>query len=331
MLYTHKPLTHFLESWTAEHFGRHDDPAWLRYLEARQKYHALKTEEQAREHDNQGLLGMASAGSCLRYLAAKRAKLATPAFSGAEHCTFEIGHLCEVVILATLEAAGFEMDTTQTEARLGDTHRSAVDSILRSGPVDLPYPCILSAKTSSWKNASYDRSRKAQSRRGFAALPVGGIFKEKFDWFAQFQVEAAALGIEHGVVVVLVKDRIASWDGDPIFKESGSTAWYSQILTFDRPFATELWKAHRSLVRDFGDMPLQAPARVPIPGEHEGDLRWADLPLPGDDRSWRGPNAEAAGDTWNRCFQCPFNSLCREPELSLEDQLRASLEALEAP
>jgi hypothetical protein len=314
-MYGYRPLTVFLQDWCARNLpsGSPGRPAlhtaWRRHFEA-------KLAEQEIPHGNAGLFGMSSAAGCLRANALKRAGIKGAPTPGDDLVTFEIGHALESLALAILEASGFELAGTQIPAVIDGVMSSAADSALLSGPVDLPYPCLVSAKTSSYK------ATQRGKRRGFAALPLDGVAEAHPSWHLQAQLEMRALPqYGHVLVLVLAKDMVKVYEGDPLLP---SLSWYAEVLPRRAGFEEPTLIAHRHVLAAEDDAMQSSGvdeadvARSVMPitwWPRGGSLEPIVLPEPGivnpdKGKRWSGPNAEATG-RFNPCGGCDFPAVCR--------------------
>lgn len=305
MLYTEQAVVRHLESWCRDHLGKHDSPEYAAYHAAFARHLATKRDEQLTAHSNRGLFGMSQAGGCIRAQGFRRDGIEGEPPHGDERMTWEVGHLLECATLAILEVSGFQLQSVQEPISWGP-FASAVDGVLADGPVPLPYPVVVSVKTASYKSSSPPRGKMPAKRYGFAGLPLDGIYKSKPEWFVQAQLEMAATGLKHTLVVVIAKDMIAAFREDAIFRESGSLTWYAELVTADLSVseATAQWYelATGDTDRQVGES--APPLALRAPGEY------VRLPAPGDTASgWGGPNKEATG-RFNPCFSCAYATRC---------------------
>lgn len=315
MIHTQKAVVAHLRRWVSENLRRHDSPGRLLYHEIFSRRLDEKRFEQEEEHDNKGLFGMSSAAGCMRANAAKRAGIPSEPVDADTLSTWEIGHLLECKALAILEASGFTLGSAQVECHLPPAHLSYADGVLTAGPVDLPYPVVLSVKTSSFKMSGKQRGGGFK-RYGFCALPLDGIYRGQPSWYVQAQLEMAALGIDNALVLVIAKDMVKAMQDDPIMQESGSLTWYAELVRSDRPSkllslgtAFDFREAYERLL---DADPVSVPPVLYRSGQAPPDKRWIRLPAPGDVESgWGGENQQATGD-YNPCFSCQFASWCRE-------------------
>lgn len=321
MIHTETAVTRYLERFAQEHLGDHSSTAYLRYHELFAGHLLTKRAEQSEAHSNNGRMGMSKAGGCLRASAFSWIGAKGDPFSGSTRVTFEVGHLLECMTLALLEASGFELQGTQVVCDLPPAHYSYTDGVLLSGPVALPYPLALSVKTAGMKMSGKNRDGSFK-RYGFCALPLDGVYQGQHDWYVQSQLEMAALGLQHSLVLVVAKDTVKTMESDPIMQESGSLSFYAEVLArvpdFEKPYQESggevltLLRERMAEVFSFGSDPEElvraALSVLPVcsrPG------RFVQLPAPGDTASgWGGPNQKARGD-FNTCHGCGYSALCR--------------------
>lgn len=342
-MYTEKNVVRHLEAWAREHLGQHDSPEYRRYREIFRELLAAKHTEQGEEHDNRGCFGMSGAAGCMRSQALKRARIPAAPFSGADRWTFERGHQCEVSVLALLQASGFEVvarerceacggsgrydnffegevecgrcdgsgdGPNQIAADLSPVFYSYTDGILVSGPIELPYRMALSVKAKGYKGSTFSKKYGAK-RHGFAALPLDGLHKAEPGYWIQSQLEMAALGLDAALVVIVAMDIVKAYDQDPIFIESGSLAFYAEVVLRNDQIAQQVRQAYETF--GMGPEPDQVPAVVVYNGAGKEMRR---LPIPGhiemgpNGPTWQGPNAEAVG-RFNPCRGCGYAERCR--------------------
>lgn len=292
-LYTETSVTRHLQSWCAAN-GKHDSPGLAAYHAHFDRLLAAKRAEQRRPHDNQGLFGMASSGGCLRAQALKRAKIAGRPLDGDSIQTYEIGHLVEVMAGAVLLASGFDLIRSQEAIRLEPAFASAIDGVLSGGPVALPYPLLLSIKSSSYKSSQPPRGNSPAKRYGFAGLMLDGLRRAEPTWYLQSQLEMAATGLAHSLVLVVAKDMIAAFKGDSIFKENGSLTFYAELIPAVPASIAMLREAYEAVLAAQGD-----PSQV-LPIYFSGKDGPVELPNPGEGGGWGGPNQAATG-RFNPC------------------------------
>lgn len=293
-LYTHTPTVKYLKAWCAEHMGAHDDPLYHKYHSLFADHLAKKRTEQQQLHDNEGKFGMSQAAGCIRANSLRRAGVKGKPPDGDTRLTWEIGHLLECMSLAVLEAPGFTLSASQVRCELPN-HLSWADGILAAGPVDLPYPLLLSIKTNSYKSSG--RTKGGFKRFGFAGLPLDGIRTSQPSWYVQAQLEMLAKIVPRALILVVAKDMVKAFEGDEIFQESGSLSWYAELIEFDTVIAEEVAHAYR-------------PGRdLTRPAVYSPDKGFITLPAPGDvSEGWGGLNKEATG-TFNPCFGCEFGGM----------------------
>ena len=299
-MHGHEPLIRHLQTWCRDNLpggspGRHAlHEAWGRHFDA-------KLAEMEGEHDNAGLFGMSGAAGCLRANALRRARVPGEPIGGDDRVTFEIGHALESFSLAVLEASGFTLAGSQLRAEIPGVMCSAADGALSAGPVDLPYPVLVSVKTASYKQGGKGK------RRGFAALPLDGIAQEHPTWSAQAQLEMIALPeFKNTLFLVIAKDMIKAYEGDPLLP---SLSWYAELVPARPDSVEQIVKAHRIVIEQADIPPLVVP---PITFWPEGSgFKGIRLPDPGNVKDkWGGENQSATG-RYNPCFSCSYAALCR--------------------
>lgn len=300
-MYGHIPTIAHLRDWCAANL-RQGSPGRLLLHEAWRRHFAAKLAEQEREHSNSGLFGMSGAAGCLRAQAFRRAGVEGAPFSGDDLTTFEIGHALESFALAVLEASGFQLGGSQLPATIPGVMSSAADAKLLAGPVDLPYPLLLSVKTRAYKQGGKGK------RRGFAALPLDGIFEAEPSAWTQSQLEMLALDRQASLVLVIAKDVVKVFEGDPYLP---SLSWYAELVPRKDGAVDAVVSAHRKAgeVLEAGGSPLSVPPFTFW--TEEGNLKPVRLPDPGNVKDkWGGVNQQATG-RFNSCFGCQFSALCR--------------------
>jgi hypothetical protein len=307
-MYGHELLIRHLQSWCRDNLPK-NSPGRHALHEAWGKHFDAKLAEMEAPHDNAGLFGMSSAAGCLRANALRRAKAPHEPTGGDDMVTFEIGHALESFALAVLEASGFTLSGSQLRAEIPGVMCSAADGALTAGPVDLPYPVLVSVKTASYKQGGKGK------RRGFAALPLDGIAQEHPTWSAQAQLEMIALPeYKHILFLVIAKDMIKAYEGDPLLP---SLSWYAELVPARPESVEQIVKAHQIVIATEVDQmqkngafgPLTVP---PITFWPNGDgFKGIRLPDPGNVKDgWKGPNQDATG-RYNSCFSCSYSALCR--------------------
>ena len=301
------PITKELANWWAAYGGRHDSPEWGAYLADFRSLLATKHDELTSEHHNEGRFGMSKAAGCTRAATLKALGAEPEPFDGDTLVTFHIGHMMECLAIATLRACGYNIDSSQERVRLDPFMSSAFDGVIEDIGVDLPgpLPALLSVKSAGYKGSS--QSRGKWLRRGFAALPFDGIYKGNFSAWCQSQAEMHASGISRTLVVVVAKDIVKAFQGDPYMQESGSLTFYCELIEYDQqwcetqllPVWSEAWD--NTLVGKAGPAYFFNP-NLGI---------YARLPKPGDSGvGWGGPN-QAATSTFNPCGGCDLATACK--------------------
>ncbi len=320
MTFTH-PLAKQAEEWWATHGGRHDSPEWQAYLADFADLSRRKIDEQAAEHDNQGRFGMSKAGGCTRAAALRLLGAPEEPLLGSTRVTFWIGHLLEVVGLATLRAIGVPVspsteDGVQWVAKIDPFMLSYSDGIIDyfgKIPVEQPMTVV------SVKSAGYKLSGKLRDgswkRYGFAQYPMDGVKKTSPGYWAQMQAEMAGTGTRQALLFVVAKDMIKAMEGDPILMgENGSLSFYAEMVDRDDSFIERqlkpVWSKAWSSVQEKDP---GAPMYLTAAGEY--------VCLDAKDRSKDGTNKKL--NNWNPCLYCSLADAC-ETHL-LTGELKASL------
>lgn len=309
MLYGH-PIARQLEQWWRDHGGRHDSNEWHDYIDDLSGLLGTKFDELLAEHVNTGAdgvkrFGMSGAGSCTRKASLKWLGHEAEPFTGSTQVTFHIGHLIECLAVATLRRVGYVVDGTQQEVRIDPFMASFSDGIIRS-LADESGDVILSVKSSAYKHSA--KRGSTWVRQGFPSLPFDGVKKAQPSWWAQAQAEMHGAGITQTLVLVVAKDIVKAFEGDPYLgtEGNGSLTFYAEMLEYDPEFVS------RELLPVWGqtwdDVTDGRPAK---PFYLKNDGRYVRLPVPGDtSKGWGGQNKEATG-TFNPCFQCELLSSCK--------------------
>jgi hypothetical protein len=314
-MYGH-PVVRELEAWWQEHGGRHDSPEWHAYVADLQSLLAIKADEITSEHvnlsdDGRKVFGMSKAGGCTRAASLKVLGHEVEPFTGSSLATFHIGHLLECMAIATMRAAGYEVDGAQEPVTIAPFMASFSDGIIRGCKDDqralLPQPTLLSVKTTGYKKSSQSKGKWV--RQGFPALPFEGIRKGQPSWWAQAQAEMHGSGIRYCLVLVVAKDIIKSMEKDPYLMGeggNGSLTFYAELIEYDPLFCeTQLvpvWTEAWARVNE---------GRAAAPYFLGPESKYVRLPVAGDTASgWGGPNQAATG-TFNPCGACEMAAACK--------------------
>lgn len=316
------PIARALETWWREHGGRFDDPQWIKYVEVEGHLARRKAEELLEEHSNGGRFGMSKAGGCTRAAQLKLLGHASEAFSGSSRATFRIGHLIEVMALATLIAAGYDVTDPQLPLEIDPMMRSARDAtITLDGKRTL-----LSVKSIGYKKSGNEwrGKEKVWVRRGFPELPFEGVRRSQPGYWAQLQAECAADNYDQALILFVAKDMVKAMENDPYLGEkgNGSLTFYGELVPADPEFIknalvpawTEAW-GHVSAGRAGRGLYI-----------HKKENRYVEL-NPNDDAG----NKKALAQGWSPCGWCDASKACKASYDSvLTAQLQASIEMREA-
>lgn len=306
-MYGH-PISKQLERWWAEHGGKHDDPAWTRFLNRFTSYLYVKVDELTSEHENVGedgekVFGMSKAGGCTRSAALKLLGYEPEPPSGSTMFTFFTGHVLECAALAMMEALGYTIIDSQARVTIPGLMASASDGIIEL----YGHPTILSVKTTGYKKSGRERRGNTYIwvRRGFPELPFAGVRKAQPTHWAQMQAEMHATGIRQALYLVLSKDIIKAMEGDPYLdsKEgNGSLAFYAEVVRYNQAFCENqlipVWEKQMGCVK----------RGVPGDAFFISNSEDVYVPLVHASADWN-PNAERTG-TYNPCGYCDLVQAC---------------------
>lgn len=296
MLHGH-PIAREMEEWWRDHAQVPGDSQWEAFLAAYESLWGGKRAELEREHSNAGRFGMSKAGGCTRAAALKLLGHPSEPFTGSTLFTFFLGHEVELLVLATLQAMGYEVGGAQEAVRIDPMMHSYVDgTIVIDGK-----QYVLSVKSTGYKKSGKQGTKWV--RRGFPELPFHGIRATQPGWWAQAQAEMHGSGIEDTLIVVASKDIIKSMEGDPFLGEkgNGSLTFYAEHIPAAPQFVeAELlptWNAAWESVQEG----RAGAARYLSKGGGYIDLKIAST-------DWM-PNADRTG-TFNPCNYCDLLSAC---------------------
>lgn len=251
------PLAKEMETFWREHAGRHDDPLWLKYINAYGSIIIDKLMEMSEKHSNDGRFGMSKAGGCTRAVALKYLGRDATELSGSTRATFAIGHTVEVMALATLVALGYDVTGTQEKVAIDPFMASATDGRLTLTSV----PTNISVKSAGYKMSGYNYKSKTWTRYGFAQYALDGVKATNPGYWAQSQAEMHATGTTQTLLIVVAKDMIKKMEGDPILQQSGSLTFYTELIPYDAEFcASQLLPTWQSVWDSVaaGDVPADA-------------------------------------------------------------------------
>lgn len=316
-LYSHRPVIKALEGFAREHLGNPASPVFARQQERFLELLKIKQEEWLTPHSNEGAFGMSSAGGCMLKADLKRDGLEGVPPEGHTKATWHHGHLVECELLSFLEAIGCKLEGLQAPVRTYRAdgsllHSSAIDGLITSAPseLEIPHGTIVSCKSTAYKMAAFVKGGN-QKRRGFPALPFG-VMQEEPSWYLQAQLEmhgwnqALGQGFGHVLLVVQAKDVVQAYAQDEILQDSGSLAFYAELIPYNEAIAHALVKARE-----------KADHIAALPQLGADGLRFVKLPEPGSPGGqnskgfsiWAGPNQAATG-TFNHCGACEFRFHC---------------------
>lgn len=233
MTYAH-PITQQMEGFWHDHAGRYNDPQWREYLESFAGLFGLKMAELGEEHSNEGRFGMSRAGGCTRAASLKFLGY-DGELSGSSRATFAIGHMVEVMALATLRAIGFPLSNVQGRASIDPFMTSAIDAETLLDGV----PTHLSVKSVGYKMSGYNFKARTWKRFGFAQYPMDGVRATSPGYWAQAQAEMYARDAQQTLFVIVAKDMIKKMEGDPLLVESGSLTFYCELVQLEPQFVTD--------------------------------------------------------------------------------------------
>jgi hypothetical protein len=228
------PITKQLETFWADHGGRHDHPEWIRYVNDFGTLLIDKLVEMSEEHDNEGRFGMSKAGGCTRAVALKYLGHDSAQLTGSTRSTFAIGHMLEVMAIATLRACGYHVTGMQDRVTIDPFMSSASDGIVVID--DLRH--VLSVKSMGYKMSGkrYAKGGVTWTTHGFAAVAANGFRAEQPGHYAQIQAEMHASGIKRGLMLYVAKDMVKAMEEHPSLIESGSLTFYAEAVEYDEAF-----------------------------------------------------------------------------------------------
>ncbi len=296
-----------LERWWGTHAGNPADEEWRKYLVDYASLLTGKFGELTTAHVNVGAdgrkrFGMSKAGGCTRQAGLKLLGYEEEPVNGSTQVTWHIGHLLELLAIASLRAVGYDVEGAQEPVRIDPLMASFSDGVIAS--LD-GRPAILSVKSSAYKMSGQQRGKWL--RRGFTELPFEGVRKAQPSWWAQAQAEMHGAAIEQTLMLVVSKDIVKVFEKDEYMQRNGSLTFYAEVLEYDPVWCHNellpVWQQSWDSVTD-GRAPT---AFVYNPDAH----KYNRLPKPADDGAgWGGVNQAATG-TFNPCFGCPVVAGCK--------------------
>jgi hypothetical protein len=247
-----------MEAWWQEHGGQHNDPEWIAYQQTLRDLMGRKIDETLAEHDNKGRFGMSNAGGCTRAAALKLLGYESTPRSGSTKATFWIGHMLEVMALATLSrlypVTASTEDGTQIPATIEPFMHSYSDGVIT---LDNTTQAIVGVKSMGYKmsGSRYVKGEgKVWTRKGFSELPAFGVKKAQPKHWAQAQAEMHGTGLRSFLYVAVAKDMVMAMAGDPKMQESGSLTFYAELIPYDDKFChgtlERVWSNTWNQVRD---------------------------------------------------------------------------------
>ena len=296
-----------MDQWWHEHGGNHESPQWAAFIEAKAILIATKHDELLSPHDNAGCFGMSKAGGCTRSAGLKWLGHKGEPFTGSTRWVFQCGHDGEVNVLATLTAMGYPVLGTQAPARIEPFMHSFSDGLLEEFERKRT---VVGVKTAGYKMSGRNRDG-SWKRYGFAQLPLDGVLAAQPGHYAQAQAEMHAHGAEQFLYIAAAKDMIAAMKDDPIMKESGSLAFYVELIPYNKPWVTTqllpTWDAQ------------WADVQAGEPGEpmflNGRSATYVKLPKPGSAN--KDDNKDATG-SYNACVYCDLRAAC--PQAAKKEQ-----------
>lgn len=306
MMYGH-PIAKQLEAWWKEHGGNEKSAAWHTFIEDYARLMLSKQTEMTSAHENDGRFGMSKAGGCTRAAILKLQGAASEPFSGSTRVTFFIGHIIEVIGIASLRAIGIDASPTTAD---GAQHTTRIDPFMHSASdariVLDGVETILSMKSAGYKTSGFDKRSGKYKRFGFAQFPFDGVLKTSPGHYAQLQAEMHGSGYKQALELVVAKDIIKAMENDPYIgpNGNGSLTFYAEIVPYDETFAKEqllpVWaEAWQSYERG-------EPGRALVLNGNTGKYVELDVATEG-----REPNASKT-NTYNPCDYCDLFNACKK-------------------
>lgn len=310
-MFTH-PLTRELDAYTK---ARANDPVLnAEYWRIFAELLPVKLAELAGEHKNEGprgekRFGMSGAGSCVRKATLKYLGHEGEPLDADTRMTWDLGHLVEIMAVATLRGVGYTLLGAQTPVYLDPFMHSASDEVIIGAPEGAAiqtFPTIVSVKSTAYKMSG--KRGSTFTRRGFTELPFEGVRKAQPTAWAQLQAELQASGTRDALVVYVAKDVVKVFKDDPYMRESGSLVFYTEAVEHDEVFCQKelipIWSQAWDAVTD---------GRPSTAWYLRGDTsQYVRLPKPADTGAgWGGPNQQAVG-TFNPCgAPCELADACK--------------------
>lgn len=311
-MYGYAPVTNKLESWWKKHGGKHDDPQWLNWIDIFDSMLQVKLKEMSEEHTNLNangdtVFGMAGAAGCTRREGIKALRLKAEEFSGSTNFTFALGHIVEVMALATLEATGHEVSSQQETIYINDFASSAPDGVINL----LNTKTVVSCKTVGYKMSGRTRKKGGGwtwRRQGFPELPFEGTYKAHTNHYLQIQAEMLAMGLSQGLMLYVSKDIIKVFENDEYLGEggNGSLTFYTELIPSDEQLQSMIVDSMEEQWEYVQQGEAGPPRIFTYPtGDYE-NLHQADFD---EQNIWGGPNQKITG-TFNPCGGCEVREVC---------------------
>lgn len=307
-MHGHIPITRKLESWWEKHGGQHADASWIEWLDTFNDMLRVKVAELASEHTNlneegQTVFGMAGIGSCTRKEGLKVLGFTDQTFSGSTRFTFTLGHIVEVMALATLHVSGTKVEGQQGTISIGDYCSSAPDGVVKL----LGRPTVVSVKSIGYKMSGRTRKKGGGfnwRRQGFAELPFGGVYKTHVDHYMQIQAEMLALGLTQGLMLYVAKDLIKVFENDEYLGEggNGSLTFYTELVQADESVQSMIIESLEGRWKDIQDGEAGSPS---VYTYNDGEYMPIVQASYDENNIWGGPNQAITG-TFNPCGGCGF-------------------------
>ena len=322
-MYGHQVIVTEMEAWWAEHGGRHDDPAWLAFLDDYFDLLRSKLSEMREEHDNKGRFGMSKAGGCTRAAVLKLQEAEAAPLSGSTRVTFWNGHMVEVLGIATLRAIGLPVspagqDGKQWACSIDPMMHSYTDGVIAPDPRLDNTETLLTVKSAGYKMSGYNYQKKEWKYFGFAQFPYDGVKKAVPSYWAQAQAEMRGANRSQSLLLVVAKDLVKKVvENAPVFKEHKSGSFYAELIHADTEWAdTRLiptwqaaWQAHESGLLPHGQVITSSGEYVLInPADPAGN--------------------KLRTGTYNVCDYCDLSDACMSAQIT--SKLAASLNVAEA-
>lgn len=302
-----------MDAWWADHASKYNDPEWIKWVEKFNELVIAKTKEVTEEHlnvvDGIKVFGMASSSGPTRASSLKLLGYKEDVPSGSDQFTFMLGHIVEIMALATLHMCGYPLLDTQKVAIVYSGEQAVQKSTSDALVKILGEPTLVSVKSVAYKMSGQQKGKWI--RRGFPELPFEGVRKSKPNAYAQIQQEMFGSGIKQGLFLFVSKDIVKAFENDPYLGKdgNGSLVFYTEMVHPEPDIQARI----TSVMANQMDM---------VYGKHEAgpclylrsdtyeyvELRKAEIQ---PSNIWGGKNKEITG-TFNPCGGCRLVSACRK-------------------